>query len=212
MKTNIMNKLTELGLFLFLILFLFSYSAIDVRHTCINVIVILLLCFIFFIKRYKIITVETWKVFLSIMFIYIFDFIEKINFIQQFGLPVEIVHRIPLSTIVLSILFLVYLVKYLINKNCNLPNHPFIKYLFIISFFLLFMILIFYPILYAQYQMGLKNDLLFLNKIAKYLIIILLITNYIDSGEKVKKLSISLILSLGLNAVISLVIIILNIK
>jgi hypothetical protein len=212
MKTDILNKLTELGLFLFIILFPFSYSTIDFGHASINMFVALLLCFVFFIKRYNILTFSSWKVFLAIMFIYIFDFTEKINFIQQFGLTVEITKMVPLSTILLSILFLVYLINFLVNKNTSLPNQSFAKYFFITCLFLFVLVLMFYPLLYIQYQMGLKSDLQLLNKIAKYLIILLVVTNYIDNETKVRRLSVPLMISLGLTSMISLIFIIINIK
>ena len=212
MKTTKLDKLLELCLYLFLILLPFSYSVVDVRHGSINIIIALLLCTIFFTKRYNILDLGSWKVFFAIFFLYVFNFSEKVNFIQQFGLPVEITKRIPFSTILLSILFLIFLVKYLINKNINLPNQPFIKYLFCAFIFLFVLALIFYPFLYIHYQMGLRSDLLLLNKLVKYLLILLVVTNYIDSETKVKRLSIPLMISLGLSTIISLIMIIINIK
>jgi hypothetical protein len=139
---------------------------------------------------------------------YIFDFTEKINFIRQFGLHVEITQRIAFSTILLTTLFLVYLVNFLIKKNINLPNHPYIKYLFIACIFLFILVFIFYPILYIQYKMEFRSDIILLNRIIKFLIIMLVVTNYIDSETKIKRLSIPVAISLGLTAVISSVMII----
>jgi hypothetical protein len=210
MKTVTLNKLSELCIWLLLTMLPFSYPTTDVPHVLLYMVLAILIGLVVVFEKYSILSTVSWHIVLAIVFMFIFDPLEKINFIQQYNLPIKIGHRIPLATIVLSFLFLIYLVNYLKNKTLYLPCHTYTKYLFISCTFLLSLALIFYPVLYSQYNMGVKTDLLLIGRIVKYFMIFQILISYIDSQSNVKRVTIPLSISMGLSAMISLVMILIK--
>jgi len=146
-----------------------------------------------------------WGILLAIAFMFVFDFSEKVNFVHQFNLPFEMSKRIPLSSILLSLAFLAYLVKVLIEGKLIFSDLPFVRYLIYSVSFLCLSLFVFYPIIEVNYQMGFETDLHLLNKLFKYLLILILATNYLNNEKKLKRLSIGLVSSIVLNAIATLI-------
>lgn len=210
MKTVALKKLSELGIWLLLTMLPFSYPTTDVPHILLYMVLAIFIGLVVVFEKYSIMSMGNWQLVLAIVFMFIFDPLEKINFIQQYNLPVKIGHRIPLATLVLTFLFLIYLVNYLMHKTLYLSYPAYTKYLVITCTFLVSLAFIFYPVLYFQYHMGVKTDLLLVGRIVKYFMIFKILINCINIQANVKRFTIPLSVSLGLSAMISFVIILIK--
>jgi hypothetical protein len=136
----------------------------------------------------------------------IFAFAEKVNFIQQFNIPMEISKQIPISTILLVVGMLLFLLKVIIDGKLALAKHLFTRYFLFACVFLLLLMGLLYPFLFYNYQMKLDLDIQFLNKILKYLMIFLLTTNYISDERKLNRINLGIIISLSITVILCITI------
>ncbi len=206
MITKAISTINELLLFLIVFILPFSYSEISFREIILFFILGGFLTYFLLTKKINIISKEAWGIFLAALFIVIFNSAEKVNFIRQFNIPIETRWQIPLSTLLLAIALLGYLVKVLIEKNIYLPGHPFAKYFLFACVLLLAIMMFFYPFLKYHYQMKPGDDLQLLSTLIKYLSLIFLVTNYVSGEKRIKRLSLGLVTSLGLVILLSFVI------
>ena len=202
---KIIDKSIESLLFLIIFIFPFSYSQLSENQTLILVIAILILSNVLIKKMTNILETQYWVVFLAVIFMFIFDFSEKVNFVQQFSIPIETSIRIPFTTILLSLAVIIYLIKILIEGKFMLPIQPFARYFIFSGVFIFTVLLIFYPIFKVNYQMSFEIGLHLMNIFIKYLFILILFTNYLNNQKKVKRLSIGLVGSIGVSVIISLI-------
>lgn len=199
-----LNKISELIIFSILFIFPFSNGDITTKWVIlfIPLIISLVILQIFLIKnRFN---TNRLSVVFAVMLMIIFDFSEKINFIQQFNLGVEFSYRISLTTILLSIGFLLFLMKVLINKKITNISHPFALYFLFTGAFLLVLMTLFYPYLWYHYQMNLDSNFHLLNRIIKYIIILLLVPNYITDTNKLKQMNLGIIVSISITVILSI--------
>jgi len=202
---KILDKFIEVSLFLILLILLCSYQQVSIKHSIIFIFVTVFISYVILQEKTTIINANYWAIFLALLVMFIFDFCEKVDFIEKFGIPIEMSIRIPVSTILLSVAFLAYLIKTQIEGKLVLSN-PFSKYFLISCLFLCLLSCIFYPILKVNYQLGIETTLILSNKILKYLIIMLLTTSYLNSEDKIKRLSIGLVLILSILTITNLLV------
>ncbi len=201
--TKIINRTIEISLLLILLILPFSYSKISVTQSLGFIILILFISIVWKFKA-NILRKEFWGVFLAIGFMYVFGFAEQVNFIQQFNIPIEVNKRIPLSTVLLAVGILLFLLKILIEERMQITTQPFARFFLFACFFLVAIMVLFYPFLFYYYNMKLDLNIQLLNKILKYLIIILLITSYISDESKLKRMNLYFIFSSILTVILNI--------
>ena len=208
MKTiqQICERITELVLLLILLMLPFAYGSVNTNGT-IFLSAFLSVCIFWYIsKRIKPISQGVWKVFFAILFMFLFDFAEQVNFIRQFNITVDVAWRIPLSTVLLAIGMLALLIKIMIAGKVTVIRHPFVRYFLFACLFLVISMILFYPFLYFHYRMQPGPDILLLNKILKYLMIFLLIMDYLSDRKKIIRIDLSFIFSISLTVILSIVV------
>lgn len=199
------EKLSEIILFSFFFILPFSYGEVSNKWRILFVVVIVLLMFFLFSRNRNRFNILNNSVIYYFLLMVIFSFIEKVNFIQQFNIPIAISRRIPLSTILLAFGMLIYLTRVLIEGKLQVSVHPFVKYFFGTCIFLFSLMLLFYPFLFFHYQMNLDPDIQLTNRILKYLMILLLVQQYCKNEIQVKRLTYGLITSLSLTLIINII-------
>lgn len=204
-KKLILNKTLELLLFSFLFILPFSYGNVTIKWDILFIIIILLLTLISLYKtKIKQLNISAWQVIYAVLFMVIFSFTDKVNFIQLFNIPININNRIPLSTLILSLTVLIYLLKVSRVNKIYLPGHPFARYFFLTSLFIIVLILLLYPVIHIHYKIEANTTILLLNKIVKYALILVIISYYISDKNKWKRINIGLIFSLSITVILSI--------
>jgi len=193
---KILDLFIEISFFLILLIFSFSYLQISLKQHLIFIPLLLFISIKLF-SKINLAKIEFWIIFLAVVMMFVFDFSEKVDFIQKFNISIEENKRVPLSTIVLSFALLSFLIKIQIDGKFMISNHPFAIYFIMSGIFLSLLLSIFFPILMVKYQLGIESYLHLLNKILKYSCILLLTTNYLNNDDKIKRLNIGIIASLG---------------
>lgn len=202
--TRKLNKTIEILLFSILAIFPCAFEEINIQWT-----ILLISGASFLLISYFLIKVNRFgrlgiSVLFSILFLFIFNFSEKVNFIQLFNIHINTKWHIPLPTLILSISMLIYLIKILIEKKIEFFLNPFTKY-FVFACAFLFLIMIFYfPFLSHHYQMKLNSNIQLINKIIKYLVIFLLISQCTKNEIQIKRLNIVFIASISLSLIFNI--------
>jgi hypothetical protein len=127
-------------------------------------------------------------------FMLIFDRAEKVNIIEQ----------IPLSTVLIAIAMLTFMVKILVEGKVKLINHPFMLYFFYACAFLLILTVVSYPFFHYHYQMQPDSNIHLFSKMVKYAILFILVVNCLPDGKKFKKMNRGFILSLSVSVILSI--------
>ena len=195
-----------LGLMLFLIcgILPFSSGKITNRWLVLFIFLMAMLFYLLILQRKKYLNIQNLAMVYGVLLMLIFSFAEKVNFIQQFNLDFELKKRIPLSTILLCIAILLFLIKIITEKEITVSFHPFAKYIFLTSIFILFLSTLFYPFLHHTFGMGFSNDAQLLNYVLKYLFILLFTFYYLSNKVKLRRITLGLIISIGLTVVLNI--------
>jgi len=202
---QILNKISEVILFAILLLLPFSHKEISIRWLIIFIPLIVSFTYLYLSKK-DYFNIHNFEIIYAILLIIIFAFTEKVNFIRQFNIPLEISKQIPFSTILLTIGILLFLLKVSIDKKLEMTEHSFARYFLFACFFLSFLMIMFYPFLFYNYQMKLELDIQFLNKILKYLTVFLLTTNYMSYQKKLNRINFGIIMSLSITVILRITI------
>ena len=203
---QVCEKITELTLLLILLILPFSYDMVNTKQILFLSGAISLCIFLYISKGTGIKNQGIGEIFFAILFMFLFNYAEQVNFIRQFNIPVEITWRIPLSTVLLSIGMLAFLIKAWTEKKIKLIGHPFAWYFLAACGFLVLLMILFYPVLYFRYQMQAGPDILLLNKILKYLMISLLITDYLSDAKKMRRMDLAFMAGLSITIILRIVI------
>lgn len=198
------NKISKLILFSFLVIFPFSYGDVTNRWIILFIPLIIALIVLHFLLKKSSFKINNFSISFAILLIIIFDFTEKVNFIQQFNIPVEITNRIPLTTILLTIGILLFLIKALIENKVKNTSHSIVQYFLFTCVFLFTLMVVFYPFLWYHYQMILESNIQLLNKIIKYLIVFLLTSNYASDKKDLKQINVGFIISLSTTVILTI--------
>ena len=199
------DKIIETLLLSFLFIFPFTYDGMNFKQIILFFVLMAIIIFLFLTKRRKPTRDNSWKIIFAFLFMLIFDLSEKVNFIQQFSMPIEISWRIPLSTLVLALAMVAYLIQTLVTNKISIPQNPFARYFLFACLLLLILTGLFYPLLNAHYQMKMDFDIQLLNNIFKYSIILILVTKYIKDETIAKRLGIGFIASFCLTMVLVII-------
>ena len=202
---HIMNKIlgiiSEITLFGVLLLFPFSYEIISVKWAALLTLIIIWMILLQIKKKTPLNVVAIF-----VLFLIIFDFEERVNFVTQFNMSVNLSQYIPVSTIVLAAGVFFFLLKILVKSKLTVNNHPFARYFLFSCVFIVFFMILFYPFLSYHYQMNTSSNVQLLNKIFKYLLMFLLVSDCMCDETKQKRVSLGLIVSIGLTVALSFVI------
>lgn len=198
------NKISKLILFSFLVIFPFSYGDVTNRWIILFIPLIIALIVLHFLLKKSSFKINNFSLSFAILLIIIFDFTEKVNFIQQFNIPVEITNRIPLTTMLLTIGILLFLIKALIENKVKNTSHSIVQYFLFTCVFLFTLMVVFYPFLWYHYQMILESNIQLLNKIIKYLIVFLLTSNYASDKKNLKQINVGFIISLSTTVILTI--------
>lgn len=206
MKTirQISEKTIELVLLLILLILPFAYGSVSAQWIVFFSASVSLCVFFLVSKRIKPTNHSIWGVVFAFLFMLLFNFSEQVNFIRQFNIPVEITRHIPLSTVLLAVGMLALLTKTWIEGKVKIIDHPFARYFLFACVFLLVLMMLFYPFLYCYYQMRPGPDIQLLNKILKYLMISLLIMDYLSDEKKFRRMNLGFIFSISLTVILSI--------
>jgi hypothetical protein len=162
-------------------------------------------CLFLLLKRIKSVNSKVLGVIFSILLMLIFDFTEKASFVHQFNIPVGLARRIPLSTVLLAVGVLALLVKALTTGKIKMINHPFVRNFLFACVFLVILMALFYPFLYRHYQMHPEPDIQLLNKMIKYLMILLLVMDDLSDEKNFRRMNLGFIFSISLTVILSIV-------
>jgi hypothetical protein len=192
------NNLIILILILLLLLFPLAYNEITIRWT------ILFIPSLFFLILSNSLIAENkdkynyFKIIVGIIFCVILDFVEKINLIQQFNIPIDLGFRIPLSSIILSVGILLLVIRAIKEKKSLIPGHYLMKYILFCGLFLCVIMCLFYPFLRAHYNSSIEANVLLINKLIKYCFTIILVWNAYNIKYHPIILNIAAILGIGM--------------
>ena len=191
---QIYAKVIEIALLLILMLLPFSYKMINPQWIVFLSISLCICVLMHLSKKIKPANYRIWGVIYALLFMFIFDMAEKVNIIRY----------IPLSTVLLAIAMLAFMVKILVEGKVRVIRHPFMKYFFYACSFLFILMILFYPFFFHYYQMSLDSNIQLANKIIKYIFLFVLISNYLSDEKKFKKINLGFILSLTVTIILSI--------
>jgi hypothetical protein len=198
---QILNKALEIVLLAILAIIPFSYKEVSNKWQVLLIFVtVSLICARIFQKK-RSLSISNLGVVFAVLVMLLFDFTEKVNFVQQFNIPIEFGVRVPLSILLLAIGMLIFALKVLFVEKLQITNNHFARYFLYSSLLLIAIMLLFYPFLFYNYRMNLNSDVQLLNHISKYLMIFLLVTNYISDEKRIKRINVILIISLSITVV-----------
>ena len=187
-------KVIEIALLLILMLLPFSYKIINLQWIVVFSILLGTCIFMHLPKKIRSVNYRMWGVVYALFFMFIFDMTEKIN----------IVRYVPLSTVLIVIAMLAFIVKVLVEGKVKEIGHPFMKYFFYACAFLFILMILFYPFFFSYYQMSPDSDIQLASKIVKYAFLFVLINNYLSDEKKFKKMNLGFILSLSVSIILSI--------
>lgn len=187
-----------------LFIFPFSYEEISTEWTVLFS-VSMAGCLFLLSGKIKSVNPKILGVAFSILLMLIFDFTEKVSFVHQFNIPVRLTRHIPLSTVLLAIGVLALLIKTLVTGKIKMINHPFVRNFLSACAFLIVLMALFYPFLYRHYQMHPEPDIRLLNKMIKYLMILLLVMDDLSDEKNFRRMSLGFIFSISLTVILSVV-------
>lgn len=202
---RLLAKTSGIILFSLLVIFSFSYGCVTTKWTIFFTLITIALIGLNFLQNILLFNIDIIRTAYAVLFLILFDFAEKVNFIYHFSISVELNWRIQLSTIFLAIGMLTFLMKVLVGQKAKFIEHPFMLHFFLACAFLIMMMVLFYPVLYSRYRIEPGPDIQLLNKVFKYLIISLLVGDYLSNEKRFKRISIGLIFSLSVTVVLSVV-------
>ena len=197
-----LSKSSEIVLFAYFAILPFAYGEIKNRLIFLFVVIIGLLILLQFSK--KEFNIQSLNIFYTILFMLVFGYIEKVNFIDQFNIPIEVSKHLPLSTILLAVGMMIFLMQLIVEKKLQIFEHNFSKYFLLSCIFLVVIFTTLYPFLNHYYQMKPDINIQLLNHILKYLMILILTTNYISNYKRAKQINVGIILSLSFTVILSI--------
>lgn len=200
-----LNKLIEILLFAILLTFPFSYINLNGNWNILFGLVLMFIIINLFLNKYKNLEKPVLLHSISIIFLLIFDYTEKVNFSEQFNVQNPVGWRMPLTTILLLIGAIFLIIKVLIEKRLIFNSQEYMKnFVFAIMFIIILMIL-FYPFLKIYYSMSIDSNTQLLNKVLKYFILLVLIFTYSRNESCLKRLSIVLIVNICAGLILNII-------
>ena len=184
-------RILEIALLLILMVLPFSCKMLNTQWI-VFFSILLSICIFWHLSKKIRWTNRIWKVIFALLFLFIFDVAEKVN----------IVRHIPLSTVLIAIAMLAFIVKILVEGKVKLINHPFAKYFFYACAFLFILMVIFYPFFFYHYQMQPDSNIQLFSKILKYAFLFILVANYLSDEKKFKKMNLGFIFSLSVTIIL----------
>ncbi len=199
-----LNRIIELLLITLLFIFPFSYENLNTKWAILFAVVLgFLLLWLVFNNRLN----TKKQIFLTIqmiLFVIIFEFVEKVNISQLFNIQNPLGWRIPFSTILLSIATLTFAIKILMDKKLTLNIPEYFKYFFASMLFLVILMILFYPFMKFHYNISLDSNIELLNKVFKYALLVLLVSTHLSKEGTIKKINIGLASGIGVALVLNL--------
>lgn len=201
----IFNSLINLLLFLLLLVFPFSYTNLNTKWDILLGAVLGFIVINLVLKKFMDLGKPLLLSAMSIIFLIIYDFSEKVNFSQLFTIQTSFDWRIPLSTVILSFAVLIFILKILMEKRLvfNLPEY--FKYFLAAITFILILMVLFYPFMKFHYNMSINSNIQFLNKTLKYTFLLVLILSHSNNESNMKKLNIGLIVSISIGLLFNVI-------
>ena len=185
-------RISEIALLLVLMILPFSYKTINTQWIVFLSILLGICIFWHLSKKMRQTNYRIWRVIIALLFLFIFDMAEKVN----------IFRHIPLSTILIVIAMLAFMIKILIEGKLEIITHSFTKYFFYACTFLFILMTIFYPFFFYHYQMQLDSNIQLFNKLLKYAILFILVANYLSDEKQFNKMNLGLIFSLSITIIL----------
>jgi hypothetical protein len=200
-----LNRTTEILLFSILAIFPFAYEEINPKWYFLLVPVLMYFLINTFLISLKKIDKLITEIYLPILFLLFFDYSERVNFSQLLSVPFNIGWHLPLSTIVLSLAMISYLIKILIERKVSIIVPEYVKY-FIFSFgFLAILSILFFPFMYHHYQIGTDAFVGLLNKGIKYFFLVFLVSNCTWDDGFMKKINLGFILIISVVLILKII-------
>jgi len=188
-------RVNEIALLLILMLLPFSCPMINTQWIVFLTILLGICVFMYISKKIKPTNNKIWGVIVVVLFMFVFDMAEKVN----------IVRYIPLSTVFIAIAMMAFMIKILVESKLKIINHPFTKYFFCTCAFLFVLTVLFYPFFFYHYQIQPNSNIQLFSKILKYVILFILVINYLSDDEtKFKKMNLGFIFSLSATIILSI--------
>jgi len=136
----------------------------------------------------KFISNENLRFFILLIFIYMFDKVEGLNFNQQYNLGLKFQNRISFSTILLVVVFICYAIRKVfsdVKVNNMLP----LRYIFTGFAILMILTIAFYSILSSYYDTSLNTLYPLIGKATKFLVLFPIVFYSGSDNNLFKKLS-----------------------
>lgn len=203
---KIFEKTAEIALLSVLFILPFSYGGISPNWSGLFSVFLVALLFLLFTGSVQSVNLKKVAgVVFALLFMLVFDFAEKVNFVHQFNMTIKMTRRIPLSTVLLAVGVLALLIKALITGKVKMIEHPFVRNFLFACGSLVILMALFYPFLYRHYQMHPEPDIQLLNKMIKYLMILLLVMDCLSDDKNFRRMSLGFIFSISLTVILSIV-------
>ncbi len=199
-----LNKFIGLILFILLLIFPFSFQNLNAKWNILFAVALGFLLISLFLNQHFNFKKPLLLTVLTVLFLVLFDFTEKVNFDQLFNIQNPLGWRIPLSTILLSIATLAFIIKIMMGKKLiiNLPEY--FKFFFAAIVFLIVLTVLFYPFMRFHYNMALDSNFELLNKVFKYALLFMFVLTYLRNERAEKKANIGLAISISAGLLLNL--------
>lgn len=197
-----LNKALEIVLLAILAIIPFSCRDVSNKWLVLLIFITVSLICIHIFQKKRNLSVSNFGIVFAVLMMLLFDFTERVNFVQQFNVPVAFGVRVSLSTLLLAIGMLIFALNVLFVEKTQITDNYFAQYFLYSCLLLVAIMLLFYPFLFYNYRMNFNSVNQLLNHILKYLMIFLLVTNYISEERRIKRINFILIISLSITVIL----------
>jgi hypothetical protein len=201
---KILDGIPEILLFLVLLLPIFSFSEFNKKDIICFLLLIAFLVY-FMIRMKKRPDIKSGYLIITVFFIILFNMTDKAGTPAFLDAHAGRSGTIPLTTFILVLAFLSYLIKSLAEGKLRLYTGSFFRCLAGCCGFIILLSLLFYPLLKSLYPVNIEPDLQLMNSMLKFLMIAILIADYVSNEAKFRRMSWGFLFTMGLIIVLNVV-------
>lgn len=195
--TKFVDHITGFLLYLVLLLSVFYFSAFNKREMLSFVCLIAFLCY-FMIRSRGRLDLKMGSLVITVLYIVVFQSMDTANTPAFLDVPAGKGGTIPMATFVLVLAFLSFLVRSLMRGTLRLYTGPFLKSFAISCAFVALLSICFYPLLSTLYPVNFEPVLVLLNRIIKFLMLAVMVTDYVSNEVNFKRMGLGFIGALSL--------------
>ena len=201
---KILSRIPEILLFLVLLLSIFSFSEYSKKEIlCFFSLIAFLGYFMIRMKRRP--DIRAGYLIITVFFIILFNITDTAGTSSFHEAQAGRFGTIPLTTLILVLAFLSYLIKSLVQGRFRLYTGSFFRCLAIGCVCIILLTVLFYPLLKSLYPVNIEPDLQLLNSIIKCFMIAILIGDYVSNEVNFRRMSWGFLFTMGLIIILNVV-------